>query len=372
MPQKLNIVILGLSITSSWGNGHATIYRALVRALEQRGHRVLFLERDKPWYADNRDLPQPPHGRTALYQSLNELNDRFRHDVHEADLVIVGSYVPEGVDVGRWVLRTAAGHVGFYDIDTPITLSKLQRGDYEYLTPDLIRQYPLYLSFTGGPILDHLQSDFGSPMARPFYCCVDPDFYGPDPASADHPDWDLGYMGTWSQDRMPKLERLLIEPAHMAPQGRFVVAGPQYPADYPWPVNVERIDHLPPSGHRAFYNRQRFTLNLTRQDMVTTGYAPSVRLFEAATCGTPIISDPWPGLAEFFEPEREILLADGPQQVLEALNTISESERRQIGERARQRVLAEHTAAHRVQELEQYVALLRDGAGESEASRMAG
>src|SRR5687768_9701312 len=101
--QSLRIVIIGLTITSSWGNGHATTYRGLVSELAARGHDVLFLEHDKPWYAGNRDLPNPPYGRTQLYASVDDLEARFAADVRGADLVIVGSYVPEGVTVGQWV-----------------------------------------------------------------------------------------------------------------------------------------------------------------------------------------------------------------------------------------------------------------------------
>lgn len=349
----LHIVILGLSITSSWGNGHATTYRSLVRALCDRGHRVLFLERDVPWYAAHRDLPHPPFGRTELYQNLSDLQDRFAQDVQAADLVMVGSYVPEGIAVGEWVISQARGVMAFYDIDTPVTLAKLEQGDPEYLSPDLISNYQLYLSFTGGPILQRLEQEFGSPMARPLYCSVDPSLYYPEPGVQT---WDLGYMGTYSRDRQPSLEHLLLEPARRWSAGNFVVAGPQYPPEMPWPENLERIEHLPPTDHRKFYNCQRFTLNLTRADMIQAGYAPSVRLFEAAACGTPIISDYWPGLETFFELGTEILVARSPEDTLGYLQELSESKCQMICDRARQRVLSAHTAAHRAVELEGYVA----------------
>src|SRR5437868_7052738 len=166
----MKLVILGLSITSSWGNGHATNYRGLVRALAARGHDVLFLERDVPWYAANRDLPEPPWGSTELYESLDDLGERFADDVRDADLVAVGSFVPEGADVGRWVVDTAGGVTAFYDIDTPVTLARLERGERDYLTPELVRRYALYLSFTGGPILERIERVFGAGRARPFYC----------------------------------------------------------------------------------------------------------------------------------------------------------------------------------------------------------
>jgi spore maturation protein CgeB len=348
---RLRIVILGLSITSSWGNGHATTYRALVRELSARGHDILFLERDVPWYASNRDQPRPPHGRTALYLDRSELQQRFADEIAEADMVIVGSYVPEGTEVGEWVTRIARGVTAFYDIDTPVTLAKLARGEEEYLTPELIREYQLYLSFTGGPTLERLEQEFGSPMARPLYCSVDPELYYPEPAAVR---WDLGYMGTYSEDRQAPLNQLLIEPARRWPDGRFVVAGPQYPRRVRWPRNVRRIQHLPPKRHRGFYNAQRFTLNLTRADMVAAGYSPSVRLFEAAACGTPIISDYWDGIDSLFEPDGEILIARSSSEVEQYLREIPEPDRLEIGERSRRRVLAEHTAAHRAAELEQY------------------
>jgi len=349
--EPLDIVILGLSITSSWGNGHATTYRGLVRELSVRGHRVLFLERDQPWYAENRDLPKPPYGRTELYTSLEELKDRFGPAIRRADFVVVGSYVPQGVEAGQWVTDTATGVTAFYDIDTPVTLAKLSRGDHEYITPDLIPRYHAYLSFTGGPTLRSLERRYGSPMARPLYCSFDPGLYRPE---ALEPKWDLGYMGTYSDDRQPALERLLVEPARRWTGGRFAVAGPQYPKEIRWPKNVKRFEHLEPKKHSRFYNQQRFTLNVTRADMVAAGFSPSVRLFEAAACATPIISDEWPGLGTFFRIGEEILTARTPGQVLQYLQGIPEAERRALGQRARARVLHEHTAAHRAEELEGY------------------
>ena len=348
----LDIVILGLSITSSWGNGHATTYRGIVRELAKRGHRVTFLERDVPWYADNRDLPAPPYCHTVLYETVAELKAQHSTLVESADVVIVGSYVPDGIAVGEWVTGLAGGITAFYDIDTPVTLAQLVRGGTSYITPELIERYNLYLSFTGGPTLARLEREFGSPCARPLYCSVDPVSYHPESVP---PSWDLGYMGTYSDDRQPTVERLLLEPARRWPGGRFAVVGPQYPGAVQWPVNVDRTEHLSPADHRAFYTAQRFTLNVTRADMIAAGYSPSVRLFEAAACAVPIISDSWPGLDELFVPGKEILLARSPADVLHLLRELPEVERRRIGARARRRVIREHTAAHRAEELERHI-----------------
>jgi spore maturation protein CgeB len=354
----MKVVILGLSITSSWGNGHATTYRGLVRELDANGHDVLFLERDVPWYADNRDLSEPPFGTTRLYRSLSQLKRQFERRIADADLVIVGSYVPQGVAVADWVTRTANGVTAFYDIDTPVTLAKLARGDYEYLEPSLIPRFDLYLSFTGGPTLQRIERELGSPRARALYCSFDPEQYFPESRRVR---WDLGYLGTYSDDRQPALETLLIAPARAWKKGKFVVAGPQYPdSDIRWPRNVKRVEHLPPTEHRAFYNSQRFALNVTRREMVRAGWSPSVRLFEAAACGVPIISDSWPGLDEVFVAGREILIARSTDEILHYLHDLDDDARRAIGVRARERVLRDHTAAHRARELEAYVVEARE------------
>jgi nucleoside-diphosphate-sugar epimerase len=347
----MKLVILGLSLSSSWGNGHATTYRALIRALSARGHDVLFLERDVPWYAARRDMAEPDFCRLALYDDLDDLK-RFAVDVAAADAVVVGSFTPQGVEVGRWARSLASGPLAFYDIDTPVTLSKLARGEEDYLAKGQIAGYDVYFSFTGGPTLDHLEQAFGSPAARALYCSADADLYHPTEAPLR---WDLAYLGTYSEDRQPLLERLLLDPARRAPQLRFAVAGPQYPDAIDWPANVERIEHVAPDEHAAFYASARFTLNVTRADMAAAGFSPSVRLFEAAACGAPIISDVWEGLDAVFAPGVEILTASDADDVLAAL-TLDEPSRKAIGEAARGRFLAEHTPDRRAETLERELA----------------
>ena len=348
----VKIVILGLSVSSSWGNGHATTYRALIKGLSARGHSVLFLERDLPWYAENRDLPDLPYGTVRYYSGLEELKREFTTSVRSADAVIVGSFIPEGTAVGEWVISTSAGVTAFYDIDTPVTLAKLGNGDEQYLSKSLIPQYDLYLSFTGGPTLIRLERQFGAQMARALYCSVDPSLYYTKTCSQK---WDLGYLGTYSEDRHSQLEALMLAPAREWSDGRMVVAGPMYPAEIAWPANVERTIHLPPREHCEFYNSQRFTLNITRACMRNAGYSPSVRLFEAAACGATVITDWWPGIETFFEPGAEILVARSSCEVLHLLRELPEFERRAIGTRARERVLSHHTAHHRAYELERYL-----------------
>lgn len=351
----MNIVILGLSLSSSWGNGHATTYRALVRGLARLGHRVRFLERDVPWYAANRDLPEPDFCDFALYAGPEDLERRFAAAVADADAVMVGSYVPDGIVVADWVLSVARGVRAFYDIDTPVTAAALERGDCAYLAARQVSGFDVYLSFTGGPMLDRLRDRFGAVRPEALYCAVDESRYRP---SAQPARWDLGYLGTYSPDRQPVLERLLIEPARRLPDRRFVVAGPQYPADIAWPANVERIEHVPPDEHAEFYGRSRYALNVTRADMVRAGWSPSVRLFEAAACGTPVISDRWEGLAQLFPEGEAIILADDADDVVDALRA-PDGRRRRLGAAARRIVLAAHTGQARGAELARHLAAAR-------------
>jgi spore maturation protein CgeB len=296
-------------------------------------------------------LPEPDFCQFALYQDIDELRAWQLH-IKRADIVIIGSYVPQAVAIAA-MLRPWSSILAFYDIDTPVTLARLATGNCEYLTADTIPSFDIYLSFTAGPILNVLERHYGARAARPLFCAADPQRYRP-AAHTRPPKWALGYLGTYSPDRQPALERLLLQPARLAPALRFVVAGPQYPADIDWPDNVDRIEHLPPADHRDFYNCLAWTLNITRADMLASGHSPSVRVFEAAACATPIISDAWPGLGDIFEIGIEIELAESASDILEILRRPAALSAK-MGEAARQRVLAEHTADHRARALETYI-----------------
>jgi spore maturation protein CgeB len=347
---NLDIVIFGLSITSSWGNGHAATYRALAKALARRGHRLTFLERDAEWYRANRDLVSADYCNIRLYDSLNDIPRLFGHLVDAADLTIVGSYVPDGIAIGEWVTARARGVTAFYDIDTPVTLAGLETGSVAYIAPRLIPRFDIYLSFTGGPVLSLIEDVYGSPRARVLYCAAEPDLSARSASSR----WTLGYLGTYSIDRQPALEGLLLEPARALPEQTFVVAGAQYPAELSWPANVTRIEHVAPEEHAAFYSQQRYTLNLTRAEMVSMGYSPSIRLFESAAFGVPVISDRWAGIEQFFTPGEEILIVDHAQQVIQLLNELPDDRRRAIAAGARKRLARQHTPEHRARTLEEH------------------
>lgn len=354
----MKITIFGLSITSAWGNGHATTYRALIRALHDRGHDIVFFEHNAEWYASNRDLPEPEFCYVRVYENWKEILPEVRRTLSESDVAIVGSYFPHGIDAANEVFNSKAV-TAFYDIDTPITVSQLREGGAPYLRLEQVPAFDLYLSFTGGPMLRTLQTEFGAQCAVPLYCSFD---------SEDRPQshkqkaftCDLSYMGTYAEDRQPKLEELFCAPARSLPQSKFMLAGAQYPPSIAWPKNVTRTTHLSPQVHGAFYCSSNLTLNLTRGEMLRAGYSPSVRLFEAAGYGSAIVSDRWAGLGTFFVPEKEILVADCTQDIIRYLKEYDRAELKRIGRAAQERVLAEHSASHRASQLEKYVQLARD------------
>ena len=356
----MKIVIYGLAITSSWGNGHATTYRSLCKALAQRGHVIDFIEKDAEWYRNNRDLPEPAFCTVHHYEDWSQSANGLLDLSKDADAIVVGSFFPDAIAASRALLDRGYGPMLFYDIDTPITLSKLRaQGRTDYLEASDIPAYAAYLSFTGGPALVELEHRFGSPLALPLYCSVDAAAYKPAP-HRDAFRCDLSYLGTYASDRQPKLMRFLSEPAAHLTQSTFIVAGAQYPKAIEWAANVRRIIHLSPREHPSFYCSSRFTLNLTRNDMVEAGYSPSVRLFEASACGAPILSDSWQGLDQFLRPGEEILLPKDSYEVVQILTRMPDEERLRIGRNARERILARHRSEHRAAEFEAIVERCHD------------
>jgi spore maturation protein CgeB len=347
----VKIVIFGLSITSSWGNGHATTFRALARALCLRGHRIVFFEKDVEWYASNRDMPEPPFCEMKLYQNWADGVRRVRRELSDADVAMVGSYFPDGLAAIDEVFDSKVPIKTFYDIDTPITVASLRQGGANYLRQEQLPGFDVYFSFTGGPLLRELKSKFGAQMAVPLYCSFDPDKYRFAPITPEF-QCDFSYMGTYAADRQAKIEELFCRTARRLPEKRFVLAGPQYPKQIRWPANVDRIMHVGPQSHTSFYSSSRMTLNVTRREMVLAGYSPSVRLFEAAACGTTIVSDYWKGLDTFLAPGNEILLAESADDVVGYMTQMDQTDMSAVGQRARERVLAEHRAEQRAAEFE--------------------
>jgi len=346
----MKLVIFGLTISSSWGNGHATLWRGLCRALAKRGHRIVFFERDVPYYALHRDLLELPGVDLRLYPDWPAMAPAAQREVADADVAMVTSYCPDGVAASALVLSTAGPRTVFYDLDTPVTLERLRRGEeVPYLPPEGLGGFDLVLSYTGGRALDELRQRLGVRRVAPLYGSVDPELHRP---AAPIPSFqgDLSYLGTYAADRQEALDRLFLAPARRLPAKRFVIGGAQYPIDFPWGENVWFVRHLPPADHPAFYASSPLTLNVTRAAMAEMGYCPSGRLFEAAACGTAVLSDTWEGLDRFFEPGREIFAVESTEEVFDVLS-LPAPEIARVARAARRRTLAEHTAERRAGEM---------------------
>lgn len=349
----MKITVFGLTISSSWGNGHATPYRAILRALGRAGHQVHFFEKDVDYYRARRDFATCDYCRLTLYEQWADIARRALDDARSADAVITASYLPEGQRINDEVLELDGPLRVFYDLDTPITLRNLANGSVDYLRCDQLGAFDLVLSFVGGTILKDLELKHSVRMARPLYGCVDPDDYLRVEPSAKFA-CDLSYMATYAPDRQAKVEELFLEPARRNPQMQFMLAGSMYPWEAQWPQNVRRAEHVPPHAHPLFYSSSRITLNLTREEMARSGWCPSGRFFEAAACGTPVISDLWQGLDSFFDVARDIRIVARAEDVEQALR-MPEPELRALGARARQRTLDEHTGSVRAQQLLRYL-----------------
>jgi spore maturation protein CgeB len=359
------MVIFGLTVSSSWGNGHATLWRGLIRALSRRGWTVVFFERDVPYYAGARDLDSLDGGQLILYADWADIRPLAGREVADADVAIVTSYCPDAIAATELVLQASAGQRIFYDLDTPVTLAHVRSGQRPaYVGADGLRGFDLVLSYTGGAALEQLRSTLGAPRTAPLYGHVDPSQYRPCVANTAFAA-DLSYLGTYAPDRQAGVDRLLVQAAVRRPEQRFVIGGAQYPQEFPWTENIYFVRHLPPAEHPAFYASSRLTLNVTRRAMADMGWCPSGRLFEAAACGAVIVTDAWPGLDEFFEPNEEIIVVETTDDVIAALD-LGCNELRRIGRNVRERVFAEHTSDHRARELE---AILADARSVSPVSK---
>ncbi|HTK95646.1 MAG TPA: glycosyltransferase [Terriglobales bacterium] len=364
----MKITFIGLTISSSWGNGHATPYRALLRALERRGCELVFYERDVHYYHQRRDFTRSDYCRLELYPSWSEVRTQALADARSSDAVVLGSFVSEGDRIADDLLALAEPLRVFYDLDTPVTLGRLANGRAEYIRGEQLRHFDLVLSFTGGGVLDVLEREYGARMARPLYGCVDPDVYQRTAPRA-HFRSDLSYMGTYAPDRQEKLDVLFLEPARRLSHKLFLLAGALYPWEWGphWPHNVYRMEHVAPAEHPAFYSSSRLTLNITRASMATYGYCPSGRFFEAAACGTPIVSDTWQGIEQFFRDGEEVFLARTAEDVL-AIFRRSDEELARVAARARERTLDEHTGDHRAAEFLGYLQEVRRNRRRAEAA----
>ena len=348
----MKVVIFGLTISSAWANGHATLWRGLCRALHRLGHDVVFFERDVAYYAQHRDLPAADWCRIVLYDDWADIGATAGRELSDADVGIVTSYCPDGPAASLAVLGSAAARRVYYDLDSPVTLASLSRGEpVGYLPAEGLGGFDLVLSYAGGAALEGLKQHLGARSVAPLYGSADPDVHRPVAASPRFRN-DLSYLGTYAGDRQHLLDELFVRPARCRPDRRFALAGSQYPQDFPWTPNMYYFRHLSPPEHAPLFCSSSWTLNVTRGAMASIGYCPSGRLFEATACGAPVITDAWPGMDRFFDEGMEIITARDTGDVLEALD-MSEEERLRIAAAGRRRTLECHSSSARARELEQ-------------------
>jgi spore maturation protein CgeB len=354
----MRIAIFGLTISSSWGNGHATLWRGLCKSLVALGHEFVFFERDVPYYAGTRDWPSLPeaygNSKLVLYSDWPTVHAQVKRELASCDTAIVSSYCFDAQAATDAILDAQQPRAVFYDLDTPVTLDSLRSGkSVPYIPRQGLRDFDLVLSYTGGAALEALRSDLGAHRVRALYGHVDPDVHQPVPP-VDRYRAVLSWLGTYAADRQAMLEELFVEPARLRPQDKFLIGGAQYPDSFPWSDNVYFVRHLPPHEHAAFFSSSRLTLNVTREPMARMGWCPSGRLFEAAACGAAVISDEWCGLEDFYTPGEQILVAHSFEDTLAAL-AMSDAELQAIRRAARERTLDEHTSYHRALSLIRYL-----------------
>jgi spore maturation protein CgeB len=347
-----SLAFFGSSLVSSYWNGAATYYRGIIRALHARGWRVTFFEPDAFERQDNRDMPDPDWARVVVYPPDELGLERVLDGASDADVIVKASGV--GVldaELEAAVLQIKQPHqlCIFWDVDAPATLERLQANPDDPLRA-LIPRFDKVLTYGGGqPVVD-AYNEIGAHDCTPIYNALDPDTHfpvPPDPRFAA----DLALLANRLPDREARIQEFLFDPARRLPHCQFLLAGNGWQGAEV-PENITLLGHLPTADHNVFNCSPTAVLNVNRASMARFGFSPATRIFEAAGAGACLISDAWPGLDHFLEPDTEVLVAANGEEVAERLRHLTPRRARTIGEAARRRVLAEHTYEQRVAQLE--------------------
>jgi spore maturation protein CgeB len=352
MNQRLNISFFGSSLVSAYWNGAATYYRGLIRALHERGHRITFYEPDAYDRQQHRDIPDPDWARVKIYKATDEAALDTLEQAEESDLIIKCSGVgvnDELLEAAVLELKKPETLVAFLDVDAPATLDRIQN-DPEDAFRSLIPEYDLILTYGGGqPVIDAYLAA-GATECVPIYNALDPHTHFPVPAEPRF-EGDLGFLGNRMPDREARVEEFFLKAATLMPRQKFLIGGNGW-QDKTLPANVNYLGHVYTRDHNAFNCTPRAVLNVSRGSMARYGFSPATRVFEAAGAGACLITDKWEGIELFLESNREVLVAENGEQVAEHLQQLTPERAKEIGQAALKRVLAEHTYAHRAEQME--------------------
>lgn len=351
MPSGLRISFFGSSLVSAYWNGAATYYRGIIRALHELGHVVTFYEPDAYDRQKHRDIPDPPWAKIVVYPADEPGLDRALQQGRHADLIVKASGVgvlDEQLNAAVLDVKKPQALAAFWDVDAPATLDRLAANPTDAFHA-CVPRYDLILTYGGGqPVIDGY-ARVGAKQCVPVYNALDPTTHypvEPDPRFSG----TLGFLGNRLPDREARVEAFFLAVASRMPEHEFLLGGSGWD-DKPLPANVRRVGHVYSRDHNSFNCTPRAVLNINRDSMARYGYSPATRVFEAAGAGACLITDSFRGVELFLTPDEEVLLADSGEDVAEHLRSLTDEQARQIGRRARARVLAEHTYAHRADQL---------------------
>lgn len=353
MNKGLNIAFFGSSLVSAYWNGAATYYRGIIKTLHQQGHQVTFYEPDAFGRQANRDIPDPDYAKVVVYQPLLAEVKRCIEAAKNSDVIIKASGV--GVfdqELEEEILRVRKEdqQIIFWDVDAPATLDRMRYDPQDHFIP-LIPQFDQILTYGGGRPVEEAYRALGAKECTSIYNAFDKESHHPVPKQEDY-QCDLAFLGNRLPDREKRVENFFIAVAEALPDKKFILGGSGWD-DKLLPSNIRYIGHVPTRDHNAFNCSPLAVLNISRDSMATYGFSPATRVFEAAAAGACMSTDAWEGIAEFFEPGKEILVADSSQEVIDILLSLDEAKARTVGEAALKKALNAHTYQHRAQLLEE-------------------
>jgi spore maturation protein CgeB len=349
----MKLAFFGSSLVSAYWNGAATYYRGLLRALAGLGHEVTFFEPDAYERQQHRDMADPTWAKVVVYPPTRSGVQTALVQATSADVVIKCSGVGVFDELlEREVLRLSSGarRVGFCDVDAPATLQRMQQDELDPFRA-LVRRYDFVFTYGGGEPVRSRYLGLGARVCVPIYNALDPSTHHP-VAAEPRFQADLGFLGNRLPDREARVEEFFLRPAERLASSRFVLGGSGW-EDKPRSDNVRYVGHVSTSDHNAFNSSTLAVLNVSRESMASFGFSPATRVFEAAGAGACLITDAWEGVEQFLEPDREILVARDGAEVCRQLASLTPQRAREIGARARARVLRDHTYDRRAEQLQE-------------------